>query len=78
MDALDRQILIALQQDGSLTNAHLAQRLGLSQSAMSERVRRLEQDGDIAGYRALAPEAWARPAGVRRGSTQPPQPESIE
>jgi Lrp/AsnC family leucine-responsive transcriptional regulator len=53
VDALDRQILIALQQDGSLTNAKLAQALGLSQSAMSERVRRLELDGHIAGYRAL-------------------------
>jgi len=53
MDTLDRQILIQLQQDGSLTNARLAQALGLSQSAMSERVRRLEQDGHITGYRAL-------------------------
>ena len=53
VDALDRRILIELQQDGSLTNARLAQALGLSQSAMSERVRRLEQDGHIAGYRAL-------------------------
>jgi len=53
VDALDRRILIELQQDGSLTNARLAQMLGLSQSAMSERVRRLEQDGHIAGYRAL-------------------------
>jgi len=53
VDALDRQILIELQQDGSLTNARLAQAVGLSQSAMSERVRRLEQDGHITGYRAL-------------------------
>jgi Lrp/AsnC family leucine-responsive transcriptional regulator len=53
VDALDRGILIELQQDGSLTNARLAQALGLSQSAMSERVRRLEQDGHIVGYRAL-------------------------
>ncbi|MEE4276191.1 MAG: Lrp/AsnC family transcriptional regulator [Thermoleophilia bacterium] len=53
MDALDRQILVKLQQDGSLTNARLAAQLGLSQSAMSERVRRLEQEGHIAGYRAL-------------------------
>jgi Lrp/AsnC family transcriptional regulator, leucine-responsive regulatory protein len=53
LDALDRRILIELQRDGSLTNAWLAQALGLSQSAMSERVRRLEQDGHIAGYRAL-------------------------
>jgi Lrp/AsnC family leucine-responsive transcriptional regulator len=53
VDALDRRILVELQQDGSLTNARLAQALGLSQSAMSERVRRLEQDGHITGYRAL-------------------------
>ena len=53
MDALDRRIIIALQQDGSMTNARLAQLLDLSQSAMSERVRRLEQDGHITGYRAV-------------------------
>jgi Lrp/AsnC family leucine-responsive transcriptional regulator len=53
VDALDRRILIELQQDGSLTNARLAHTLGLSQSAMSERVRHLEQEGHIAGYRAL-------------------------
>jgi Lrp/AsnC family leucine-responsive transcriptional regulator len=53
VDHLDRCILMKLQQDGSLTNARLAKELGLSQSAMSERVRRLEQDGHIAGYRAL-------------------------
>ena len=53
MDALDRRILVKLQQDGSLTNARLADELGLSQSAMSERVRRLESEGHIVGYRAL-------------------------
>ena len=53
MDALDRRILIKLQEDGSLTNARLAEALGLSQSAMSERVRRLQQEGHITGYRAL-------------------------
>ncbi|HSL94896.1 MAG TPA: Lrp/AsnC family transcriptional regulator [Thermoleophilia bacterium] len=53
MDTLDRRILVRLQQNGSLTNARLAEALGLSQSAMSERVRRLEQEGHITGYRAL-------------------------
>jgi Lrp/AsnC family transcriptional regulator, leucine-responsive regulatory protein len=58
MDDLDRDILIALQQDGRETNARLAERLGLSQSAMHERVRRLERGGVIRGYRAdVAPEA---------------------
>jgi DNA-binding Lrp family transcriptional regulator len=53
VDALDRRILIELQRDGSLTNARLADLIGLSQSAMSERVRRLEGEGHITGYRAL-------------------------
>jgi Lrp/AsnC family leucine-responsive transcriptional regulator len=53
VDATDRRILIELQRDGSLTNARLAEVVGLSQSAMSERVRRLEADGHISGYRAL-------------------------
>jgi Lrp/AsnC family leucine-responsive transcriptional regulator len=53
VDDLDRRILIRLQEDGSLTNAKLAEALGLSQSAMSERVRRLQVEGHIQGYRAL-------------------------
>lgn len=53
MDDLDRRILVRLQEDGSLTNARLAETLGLSQSAMSERVRRLQQEGHIQGYRAI-------------------------
>ncbi|MBE3033876.1 MAG: AsnC family protein, partial [Actinobacteria bacterium] len=39
MDVLDREILIALQHDERQTNAHLAEQLGLSASAMHERVR---------------------------------------
>ncbi len=58
MDHLDGQILRALQQDGRQTNARLAEALGLSQSAMLERVRRLEREGAIRDYRAdVAPEA---------------------
>jgi Lrp/AsnC family leucine-responsive transcriptional regulator len=53
VDDLDRRILVTLQEDGSLTNARLAEAIGLSQSAMSERVRRLQQEGHITGYRAL-------------------------
>ena len=62
MDALDRQILVELQLDGRLTNARLAHKLDLSPSAMSERVRRLEQEGFIQGYRALV-----SPTGVGLG-----------
>lgn len=58
MDDVDREILLALQKDGRQTNASLAETIGLSPSATLERVRRLERDGAIAGYRAIvAPEA---------------------
>ena len=58
MDAHDREILVALQQDGRQTNAHLAEQLGLSASATLERVRRLERDGQVRGYHAdVAPHA---------------------
>ena len=58
MDAIDHKILAALQHDGRQTNAHLAEAIGLSASATLERVRRLEQEGAITGYRAIvAPQA---------------------
>ncbi|MCC5031951.1 Lrp/AsnC family transcriptional regulator [Streptomyces sp. WAC 00631] len=62
MDAIDRSILRELQKDGRLTNQELAQRVGLSPSPCLRRVRQLEQDGAIRGYRALLD-----PAAVGRG-----------
>jgi Lrp/AsnC family leucine-responsive transcriptional regulator len=53
LDAIDRRIVAALQPDGRLTNADLAQRVGLSPSPCLRRVNRLEQDGYIEGYRAM-------------------------
>ncbi len=53
MDALDRQVLLALQEDGRMSNLALARRLGLSPSAMLGRVRKLERSGAIRGYRAI-------------------------
>lgn len=53
LDAPDRKILSALQADGRLSNVELAGRIGLSQSPCSRRVRRLEQEGVIEGYRAV-------------------------
>ena len=49
----DRAILNALQDDGRLTNADLADRIGLSASACHRRVRRLESDGVIERYAAM-------------------------
>ena len=53
MDDLDRKILRELQADGRLTNAQLAERVGLSASPCWQRVKRLEVDGYITGYAAL-------------------------
>jgi Lrp/AsnC family leucine-responsive transcriptional regulator len=52
LDAIDRRILSELQGDGRLTNVELADRVGLSPSPCIRRLKRLEQDGVIAGYRA--------------------------
>ncbi|HEY9367463.1 Lrp/AsnC family transcriptional regulator, partial [Streptomyces sp.] len=53
MDRIDLHILRELQEDGRLTNQELAQRVGLSPSPCMRRVRQLEQDGVIQGYRAI-------------------------
>jgi DNA-binding Lrp family transcriptional regulator len=53
VDALDRQILAELQTDGRLTVTELANRVGLSVSPCHRRLRDLEREGVITGYRAL-------------------------
>lgn len=52
IDAYDTRILVELQADGRLTMAELGRRVHLSQPAVTERVRKLEAAGVIAGYRA--------------------------
>ncbi len=53
LDRLDRRILNMLQADGRITNAELADRVGLSASACLRRVKILEEAGVIEGYRAM-------------------------
>lgn len=53
LDAIDRRILACLQRDGRLSNVELADRVGLSPSPCLRRVKRLEDDGVITGYRAM-------------------------
>jgi DNA-binding Lrp family transcriptional regulator len=53
MDALDRKILAALQQDGRLTVTELAAQVGLTVSPCHRRLRELERSGAIRGYRAV-------------------------
>ena len=48
MDRLDKRILSELQADGTLTNAELAERVGLSATPCARRVKQLEEEGVIA------------------------------
>ncbi|MDG2050341.1 MAG: Lrp/AsnC family transcriptional regulator [Myxococcota bacterium] len=52
MDSQDAMILQVLQEEGRLSNVHLAERVHLSESACLRRVRALEEDGTIRGYSA--------------------------
>jgi Lrp/AsnC family transcriptional regulator, leucine-responsive regulatory protein len=62
MDSVDLAILAVLEKDGRISNADLAERVGLSPSPCLRRVRRLEDGAVIRGYRALID-----PAVVGRG-----------
>jgi DNA-binding Lrp family transcriptional regulator len=53
MDAIDRKILAELERDGRLSVTDLAARVGLSLSPCHRRLRELERDGVIRGYRAI-------------------------
>ena len=58
LDERDLAILTALQDDARATYADVGARVGLSSSAVHDRVRKLEQQGVIRGYRAIVhPEA---------------------
>jgi DNA-binding Lrp family transcriptional regulator len=57
-DRIDARLLDEVQRDARLTTAELASRVALSTSPCWRRLKRLESEGVIRGYRAqLAPEA---------------------
>src|SRR5699024_11632119 len=53
MDRIDRRILQILQKHGRMSNVNLAREINLSTTPCAERVRRLEREGVITGYKAL-------------------------
>ncbi|WP_150573978.1 Lrp/AsnC family transcriptional regulator [Pandoraea aquatica] len=58
MDDIDRKILAELQKNGRLSITEVAERIGISLSPCHRRIRALEEDGVISGYRAtIAPTA---------------------
>lgn len=52
LDKIDRKILRILQDEGRISFTELGERVGLSTTPCTERVRRLERDGAITGYYA--------------------------
>jgi Lrp/AsnC family leucine-responsive transcriptional regulator len=53
LDRVDRRILDVLQVEGRVSNVALAERVHLSPSPCLRRVKALEEDGVISGYRAM-------------------------
>ena len=53
LDPTDLSMIEILQEDGRISVSELGRRVGLSQPAASERLKRLEERGIIAGYRAV-------------------------
>lgn len=53
LDRIDLNILRLLQADGRIANVDLARAVGLSPTPCLERMRRLEREGYILGYRAI-------------------------
>jgi Lrp/AsnC family leucine-responsive transcriptional regulator len=61
-DDLNRRLVALLQQDGRMSHAELAERLGVSRPTIIDRVKRLEADGVLGGYAArVTPAAVNKP-----------------
>ena len=53
LDRIDKNILVELQKNGRLSNVELSKRVGLSPTPCLERVKRLEKENYISGYKAI-------------------------
>lgn len=61
MDHIDRQILALLEDNARVSLAEIGRTVSMTQPAVAERVRRLEEQGVILGYRAvLSPKKLGR------------------
>lgn len=79
LSEVDAGIVRALAHDGRATLAQLSAEVGLSVSAVQARLKRLEADGTISGYRAtIDPEAVGKPlaAFIEITPLDPAQPDN--
>lgn len=53
LDRIDRKLLKVLQEDGRIATVELADKIGLSPTATSERLKRLLREGYVTGFRAM-------------------------
>ncbi len=56
LDAIDRKILMLLQENAKLSQAEVARAVGLTAPSVNERIRKLERGGAIRAYVALVDE----------------------
>lgn len=74
MDSIDKQILFHLQSQARISMTELGKSVGLSQPAVTERVKRMEENGVIKEYRTIiSPEKIGKQAPAYILST----PESV-
>ena len=80
MDKIDKAILIALQQDGKISNSELAKKVALSESACLRRVKNLWESNVILNtYAQVNPQAVGLPTSVFvRVSLDTQQDDSLE
>ena len=81
MDEIDHEIVRLLYANGRLNQERIGQEVKLSRPAVHERIRRLEEQGDIRGYKALVDWValgqpvtafvWVRTSGMKCRETGP-------
>lgn len=75
LDATDREIIRALEEDARVPWAQLGKRVSLTAPAVRERVHRMQRAGVITGYGAwIDPSRVGRPIGAFVRITTPTQP----
>ena len=79
MDGKDRKILALLEADGRMGFAEIGEQVELAASSVHDRVRKLEKQGAIRGYRAnVDPEKVGRPiAAIVSLALSPTSPSDI-